>query len=184
VQYKISGWIKTEGDVGFIRMRCGQEGDMGESLAGVNDWTYKEGIVTFDQAFYDAWGFLGLTFFKENNANSGTVWYDDINVERVETSIRPDRDIPLSNSCQLLGNYPNPFNPNTTFLFTLERASEATLTVYNILGQQVDLLMAPNCQKGENRIDWRAPTELSSGVYFYELTAEDHRQIKKMILMR
>ncbi len=182
--YKISGWIKTAGDVSSIRMRCGEEGALGSFLSGDNDWTYVEGIRNFDEGFYSAWGFLGLTFYKDNTSNSGTVWYDDINVERVETSIRPDQDIPLSNSCHLLGNYPNPFNPNTTFLFTLERVSEATLTVYNMLGQQVDLLLAPNCQKGENRLDWRAPAELSSGVYFYELTAGNHRQIKKMILMR
>jgi len=183
-QYKISGWIKTAGDISHIRMRCGADGEIGPYLAGDNDWTYREKIVVFDQVFYDIWGFLGLTFFKENTANDGTVWYDDVNVERVETSIRPDRDIPLSNSCQLLGNYPNPFNPNTTVLFTLERASEVTLTVYNMLGQQVDLLLDRNCQQGENRIDWRAPAEFSSGVYFYELNAGDNRQIKKMILMR
>ena len=182
--YKISGWIKTEGDVSHIRMRCGNNGDIGEQLAGDNDWTYREGIIEFDQAFYDAWGFLGLTFWKESIENSGTVWYDDIKVERVQVSGITDLDALVPRSCELVGNYPNPFNPNTTFLFKLNRTLDVKLTVFNKLGKQVAMVLDRNCQQGEYRIDWNAAPELSSGVYFYELKAGNYRQIKKMILMR
>lgn len=182
--YKISGWIKTEGDVSHIRMRCGNNGDVGEQLAGENDWTYREGIIQFDQAFYSAWGFLGLTFWKESSASSGTVWYDDISVERVQSSELSDTRPVIPDAPELIGNYPNPFNPSTTFLFTLKRSSEVRLTVYNMLGQQVALLAKRTCQQGDYRINWQAAPELSSGVYFYELIAGDYRQVKKMILLR
>lgn len=182
--YKISGWIKTAGDVSHIRMRCGEEGDIGTQLAGENDWTYREGTIQFDQSFYSAWGFLGLTFFKENTANSGTVWYDDIKVEHIESSLLPDPDVPIADVCELIGNYPNPFNPNTTFVFSLDRPLQVTLTVYNVKGQKVDLVMDEYCQNGKYRINWIADSNLSSGIYFYELLTGDTRQIRKMVLMK
>ncbi len=183
--YKISGWIKTQGDVSHIRMRCGDNSDIGAQLAGDNDWTYREGIVKFDRAFYDTWGFLGLTFFKESTENSGTVWYDDINVEFTEdTKATDNNNGQLPTKSELIRNYPNPFNPHTTFVFTVHKASFIKITVYNMLGQKVADVSDQYYQVGEYEINWSANSATSSGVYFCELRAGDCRQIKKMILMR
>jgi len=182
--YKISGWIKTEGAVSHIRMRCGNNGDVGAQLEGDNDWTYREAVIEFDQAFYSAWGFLGLTFWKESTEQSGTVWYDDINVEKVAGSGISDADVQVAASCKLVGNYPNPFNPGTTIMFILDRPSDVKLTVFNMLGQEVAVILDRSCQQGEYRLDWNAAPELSSGVYFYELKTEGYQQIRKMLLMR
>lgn len=183
-RYKISGWIKTEGDVSHIRMRCGDNGDVGAQLSGDNDWTYREGIVEFDEAFYNTWGFLGLAFWKESTENSGTVWFDDIQVERVQTSGLPNTSAPLPHSPELIGNYPNPFNPGTTIVFYLPTASEVRISVYNLLGQKVATVAERDFQSGEHRIVWSADSELSSGGYYYELRAGDYQRIKKMVLMR
>jgi len=183
--YKISGWIKTEGDVSHIRMRCGDNGDIGTQLAGDNDWTYREGIVKFDRSFYDMWGFLGLTFFKESTENSGTVWYDDINVEFIEdTKATDNNNGQLPTRTELIGNYPNPFNPNTTFVFTIYEASNVKINILNMRGQKVATVVDRNFQPGEHKIVWSADSELSSGVYYYELRAGNYRQVKKMVLMR
>ena len=183
-QYKISGWIKTAGDASHIRMRCGENGDVGAQLAGDNDWTYREGIIDFDEDFYNTWGFLGLAFWKENTPNSGTVWYDDIQVERVQTSVLSDSKTPLPDSPELVGNYPNPFNPCTTIVFSLPAASTVRISVYNLLGRKVAAVAERDFQPGEHRIVWSADSGLSSGVYYYELKVGDYRQIEKMILMR
>ena len=184
-RYKVSGWIKTQGDVSHIRMRCGDNGDIGTQLAGDNDWTYREGTVKFDRAFYDTWGFLGITFFKESTENSGTVWYDDINVEFIEDTKTTDNKIGLiPPRTELIGNYPNPFNPNTTFVFTVHKASYIKITVFNMLGQRVTDVVDHYFQEGEYKLNWKANTKILSGAYFYELQAEDFKQVKKMILIR
>ncbi|MBN2613699.1 MAG: T9SS type A sorting domain-containing protein [Bacteroidales bacterium] len=184
-RYKVSGWIKTQGDVSHIRMRCGDNGDIGTQLAGDNDWTYREGTVKFDRAFYDMWGFLGITFFKESTENSGTVWYDDIKVELIkDTQIMEHENNLMPSTTELIGNYPNPFNPNTTFVFTNHKASYIKITVFNMQGQKVADVVDQYYQAGKYEINWIANSATSSGVYFYELQAGDCKQVKKMVLMR
>lgn len=182
--YKISGWIKTEGAVSHIRMRCGENGEIGESLAGNNDWTYRERVVEYDKTFSDVWGFLGLTIFKESTEQSGTVWYDDIKVEKVDENRIFNTSLKKPIACKLLGNYPNPFNPNTTIVFDISHPSDVNINIYNILGQQVALLTKRNCKPGLNRIEWIPSSELGSGLYLYEVRIGDYQNIKKMIFMR
>ena len=131
------------------------------------------------------WGFLGLTFFKESTENSGTVWYDDINVEFIEdTKATDNNNGQLPTRTELIGNYPNPFNPNTTFVFTIYEASNVKINILNMRGQKVATVVDRNFQPGEHKIVWSADSELSSGVYYYELRAGNYRQVKKMVLMR
>jgi|GEM_PF-1937984 len=69
-------------------------------------------------------------------------------------------------------NYPNPFNPTTTFSFTLGQASFVTLTIYNILGQEVTTVInREQMDEGLQEIEFNA-SRLASGVYFYRITAE------------
>jgi hypothetical protein len=166
-------------------MRCGDNGDIGAQLSGDNDWTYREGIVEFDMTFYNMWGFLGLAFFKESTENSGTVWYDDINVELIKDVpiLHDERNI-IPTTTELVGNYPNPFNPNTTFVFAIHDASNVTITVFNMLGQKVVDVVDQYYQVGEYKLNWSANATFPSGVYLYELRVGDRRWIKKMILMR
>jgi hypothetical protein len=68
-------------------------------------------------------------------------------------------------------NYPNPFNPATTIEFTLPEEAIVTLTVYNLLGQQVaSLLDNAQLDEGTQSVMFDA-SGLSSGIYFYRVTA-------------
>jgi hypothetical protein len=81
-------------------------------------------------------------------------------------------------------NYPNPFNPSTNFRFTLPVASTVKLSVYNILGQEVaTVLNSTALSAGEHSFTFDA-SNLSSGVYFYRLTADKFTATKKMMLMK
>lgn len=81
-------------------------------------------------------------------------------------------------------NYPNPFNPSTTIRFALPKASNVTLKVYNMNGQEVSTLVNNTMvQAGTSEYRFDA-SKLSSGVYFYTLTAGNFKDTKKMILIK
>ena len=90
-------------------------------------------------------------------------------------------------------NYPNPFNPVTTIRFKVEGERSKvphpiTLKVYNILGQLVKTLVDEEKSPGTYQVVWDGKDqngeEVSSGIYFYKLKAEDYTETKKMILLK
>src|SRR5690606_20863138 len=70
----------------------------------------------------------------------------------------------------LEGNYPNPFNPRTTIRFALPAATPVTLTVYDALGRQLDVLVHGTLLAGQHEVAFDA-SALPSGVYLYRLDA-------------
>jgi hypothetical protein len=92
------------------------------------------------------------------------------------------RDDSPANS--LLGqNYPNPFNPSTTISYSLPKAAQVSLKIFNALGQEVVTLVDEQKAQGSYQIRWNT-TNLPSGIYFYHLQAEEFVETKKMILLR
>ncbi len=83
----------------------------------------------------------------------------------------------------LLQNFPNPFNPSTTIKFSLAKEDHVKLDVYNVLGQHVASLIDQNLKAGAHEINFNA-SNLSSGVYYYQITAGSFVQTNKMILIK
>jgi hypothetical protein len=90
---------------------------------------------------------------------------------------------PLPQAYSLEQNYPNPFNPSTTIEFALSKQSKVTLTVYNVLGQQVATLVSETLGAGRYSARFDA-SKLSSGTYIYRLTADDFVKTSKMMLIK
>ena len=93
-------------------------------------------------------------------------------------------------SYELFQNYPNPFNPTTTIRYDIPHESIVTLTVFNILGQQVARIAHGVKKAGEYRENFNA-AELSSGLYFYRIEATSTENptdvftaIKKMVVLK
>ncbi len=85
----------------------------------------------------------------------------------------------------LAQNYPNPFNPETVINYQLAASAWVTLKVFDVLGNEVATLVNEEQSAGSYRIEFSSKnTELSSGVFFYQLRAGDFVQTKKMILMK
>jgi endonuclease/exonuclease/phosphatase family metal-dependent hydrolase len=80
-------------------------------------------------------------------------------------------------------NYPNPFNPKTTLSFDISDAELVKLSVHNSLGHEVDILLNGEIKPGRYVIEFDG-TNLSSGVYYYELRTEKFSECKKMILIK
>ncbi|MCH7515666.1 MAG: VCBS repeat-containing protein [Bacteroidetes bacterium] len=91
-------------------------------------------------------------------------------------------------SYKLQQNYPNPFNPSTKIKFSLSTDSNVSLTIFDILGQEVITLVNGNLAAGSHTINFDA-ANLNSGMYFYRIDATgvdgtNFSSIKKMILMK
>ena len=80
-------------------------------------------------------------------------------------------------------NYPNPFNPSTTINFSVPQNSQVTLKIYDVLGKEVSTLINQVVPAGNHEVQFDA-TGLPSGVYFYNLTAGNFVENKKMMLMK
>ncbi|MCU0344178.1 MAG: T9SS type A sorting domain-containing protein [Ignavibacterium sp.] len=87
-------------------------------------------------------------------------------------------------------NYPNPFNPCTTIKYTIPNVtlsgvegSRVQLKVYDVLGKEVATLVNEEKPAGSYEVDFNA-AGLSSGIYFYKLTAGSFVETKKMTLLR
>ena len=90
-------------------------------------------------------------------------------------------DIP--NDYNLLQNFPNPFNPITKIQFTLPKESHAVLTIHNIMGQEIAVLVDKRLQAGTYIYNLKA-SDLPSGTYFYRLQTGTFKQTKKLILTK
>jgi hypothetical protein len=88
----------------------------------------------------------------------------------------------------LLGNYPNPFNPDTKIEFSLSQTAHAVITIYNIKGEKVRTLTDNDYPAGIHQVNWNGRDDsgccVSSGIYFYKLEAGATNKIKKMMLLQ
>ena len=98
------------------------------------------------------------------------------------TGIEPP-SLQLPGTPTLAGNYPNPFNPSTTINFKLLQSSIVTLSILNILGEEIDVLVSDRLPAGAYSYQWNA-TKFASGLYLYRLETEGYRETRKMILMK
>ena len=80
-------------------------------------------------------------------------------------------------------NYPNPFNPSTQITFGIAKSSFVTIEIYNLLGQRVQILINKKMNAGKHTVKFES-NNLSSGVYFYRISAGKFVQFKKMLLLR
>lgn len=94
---------------------------------------------------------------------------------------------------ELIGNYPNPFNPSTNIKFSLKTDSKVSLMIYNIRGQKVRTLVNENLPAGHHSVVWNGRDDsgksVSSGVYFNGFDSNDgnsgrYTSIKKIILLK
>jgi len=95
---------------------------------------------------------------------------------------------PLPLDYILFQNYPNPFNPNTSVKFQVPKTSNVTVTIYDMLGQEVRTLFASEVMRGTYSVEWDgmndAGMQMSSGSYIYRMIAGDYVQSKKMVLLK
>ncbi|MDP3148260.1 MAG: C25 family cysteine peptidase [Ignavibacteria bacterium] len=80
-------------------------------------------------------------------------------------------------------NYPNPFNPITTITYQLPKTGNVTLKIYDMLGKEVKTLVNEQKEMGKYTVQFDA-SSLASGMYIYQLRANDYTSTKKMLLLK
>src|SRR5690606_16044772 len=123
-------------------------------------------------------------YFRSDGGLNYDGWYvDDICILGYDagTSVTGTGENPFTYS--LSQNYPNPFNPTTSIHFSTPSLQNVSLKVYDMLGRQVAELVNGMHQAGNYTISFNG-SELSSGVYYYKLEAENFTQTKQMVLVK
>ncbi len=120
---------------------------------------------------------------------SGVRWdehwanYDPQFTDYIITSVEEEYTNIISAGYELSQNYPNPFNPTTTISFVLPKSGNVKLTVYNVLGQEIEKLINGYKEAGKYNINWNA-NNLPSGLYIYRLETENYVVSRKMTLLK
>jgi hypothetical protein len=84
---------------------------------------------------------------------------------------------------RLSQNYPNPFNPATQIKFDISKSSFINLTIYDVNGREISVLVNEDLHAGSYTADWDA-SAYPSGVYFYKIITVDYSETKKMVLIK
>jgi hypothetical protein len=120
---------------------------------------------------------LNQSWVRVDGIRVGTTWAAAVPMGITQTS----EEVPEK---FILGqNYPNPFNPETKINFSIPNSMAVKITVSDILGKQVAMLVNEKLNAGTYTTDWNA-SGYPSGVYFYRLEAENFSEVKKMILVK
>ncbi|MBL0060727.1 MAG: T9SS type A sorting domain-containing protein [bacterium] len=163
----------TNQDNGWV---CGAGGFLASAMDNGDMWSTQEPpVVSSFNAIYfvnDTLGFLVTGDGRIFRYEAGEI-----------ISSTPQEHQHGVTAFELKDNYPNPFNPATTIEFSLNTSGYTTLTVFDILGQQIAQPVNGNLSSGAHRVEFSA-TELPSGAYFYQLASGGHVDTRKMVLLK
>jgi hypothetical protein len=141
--------------------------------------------ITLDSSFFQpsgTWKWTGCaTLIQWDGPHTFTIVDPFVDVQSIE-------DGSLPNHFSLDQNYPNPFNPHTNIEFYLPRQSYVKLSIYNILGQEIKILIDKPMNGGRFVADWdstdKTGNKVTSGIYLYSLQIDEFQISKKMILLK
>ncbi len=102
---------------------------------------------------------------------------------RADRGDEVNESMPMPSQYSLAQNYPNPFNPPTQIRYDLPEPTHVRLAVFNVLGQEVQVLLDEAEDAGYKTANFDA-SKWPSGVYFYRLQAGNFTAVKKMILAK
>ncbi len=156
----------------------------------VSGTSYVQAPVTWTEYIYD------LSSYDNQNvyigiqcvSNDAFIFFiDDVSIHGVNGYDNNDNNAPVVQT-ELKGNYPNPFNPETTITYSVKEHIPVNIEIYNIKGQKVKTLVNETKAPGNYTTVWKGLDDnnhpVSSGVYFFKMNAGKYSSTKKMIMMK
>jgi hypothetical protein len=176
--------IQTSTDGGtiwtpFVLLHGGVSGELvtappqtAQFVPTAGQWKYQRFLLPFrtNKIQFNAITAYGNNLYIDSIFVKGMIW-------GIGNNVGIAKDFSLSQ------NYPNPFNPTTRIDFSLPKAEVVKLVVFDILGREVITLINEAIQAGSYSVDFNG-SALSSGMYFYRITAGDFTATKKMLLVK
>lgn len=170
VRFQIAVWKVGEGNVSFDPPGGHYEQGTRVQISAepAEGWTFDHwggalnGTLNPDSLLMDSDKAINVTFSQ------------DVHVDKLADKLPEYR---------LNANYPNPFNPVTTLPFTLKKAGLTTLSIYDVLGNKIKVVIQGHLNAGTYKVRFDA-SELVAGVYFYEIRSGDFSATRNMILMK
>jgi photosystem II stability/assembly factor-like uncharacterized protein len=171
-------------------------GVAGLTMWGGNLWYVRSGSPNI------YFGFGNGQWFTDNTAPAGT--YRHVTTDRIPNfpflafAVRTNGGIShklvfvqgikmiegnIPEKFKLEQNYPNPFNPTANIEFQIPKLGLAKLTVFDVLGREIEALLNEELNPGSYEVSWDA-SGYPSGVYFYKLVSGDFSETKKMIFIK
>lgn len=152
--------------------------------------SFVESRIVLDQTGIEGTEFL----VEELEPNTRYYWHVLSEAETYESPYSPtwlfttedptsvdDENIPSEFSLEQ--NYPNPFNPSTLITFNIPKTSKVDLKIYDLTGREVKTLFNGLTSPGSYKVQFHS-SDLSSGIYYYRLIADEFSEVRKMILIK
>ncbi len=161
-----------DGDWEQLKVFTGQETDFYPDIISLNQYMGTDSLF--------------LRFRVEKNESEGTAswWLDDIYLTIDSTILAVEDPIgTFPTEYKLYQNYPNPFNPITAIEFSIPQSGHVTLTVYDLLGREVETILRQEIGAGHHKVQWSA-NNVPSGIYFVRMLAPAFSQVRKLTVLK
>jgi immune inhibitor A len=162
----------------------GNSGNSGDPFPGSAANTVFSALSTPNSNSYDG---DNTCVAVSNISSSSATMTADFQVSLSSGDVDPDDNL-LPQNAFVSQNFPNPFNSSTVIHLNISAATRLSMTIYDILGRSVRLLLEGEFAPGELNIEWNGMDDkgvaLPSGIYFYRLNCPNGNETKKMILLK
>ncbi|MFZ4620134.1 MAG: N-acetylmuramoyl-L-alanine amidase [Bacteroidota bacterium] len=127
---------------------------------------------------------LSAVVLKQSNghSNESRIYLDEVQTDAVVSDVQTTEGI-LPSEFVLRQNYPNPFNPATEISFSMPHAGPVKVTIFDLLGREVETLVNDVRTAGNYRVSFDG-SRFSSGIYFYSMRSGSYSETRKMILTK
>lgn len=147
----------------------------------INDGTEQWNLIDLNGDTLSA----GVYYWEVESPDLGEYRNGVMFIVLMNYSLSIKNDIFIPSQFVLYQNYPNPFNPETTIRFDLPVTANVSIVIYDILGREVAKLVDGfyPAHAGFHKVQWNA-SHVASGIYIYQLTADEIRITKQMLLIK
>jgi len=154
-------------------------------LAGITWWCIFDWYTHQQNSGFQSMGLIRMnrTTAKPVKTTLANMYQQYANYSEYITSARKLDSKSIPSVFSLEQNYPNPFNPNTTIQFSIPQASDVQVKIFDLLGNEVALLVNEHLEAGTYSKQWHAQS-LAGGVYFYQIKAGRFISTRKMLLLK
>jgi len=175
--------LSTTGDLGWVQALILD--DSGQTIIASSgmDGIYALAAdqippVVMDQ--FDTYGFARRCAFNP----SGVICADDMDLSLFGGLVGVTGEAAAPISYEIMRAYPNPFNPATRITFSLATAGKVNLSIYDLMGRQVDQLLSGRLTSGSHEMSWQPHARVSSGTYFIQLNTGQQTQVQRILYLK